>query len=81
MAIGLDGVLGCRTMTVTTITCKILFLIFEVIDITALLVTTSTLHTNSFIYYMPCPVPSPTSLLLKLVITEVSWSNLGSKPL
>ena len=71
---------GCVMIGIVII-CKMLSSTFFAMDTTVLRAAVSTLCTNSYSYSIACLVPSPISLLVRLVIAEVSLSSLDFKHL
>ena len=69
---GLQCMVDGGMMTSMVITCKTLSSTFLAMDTMALWAAVGTLCTDSSLYSIACPVPSPVSLLVRLVITEVS---------
>ena len=78
---GAFGMADGSMMTGVVITHKMLSLTFFAIDTIAFWAVVGTLCTDSSSYSIACPVPSPISLLVRLVITKVSWSSLDSRHL
>ena len=69
------GALGAAdggVMNGLAITCKTLSSTFFAMDTMVFQAVVGTLCTNSSSYSIACPVPSPVSLLVRLVIAEVS---------
>ena len=73
--------MDCGAMTGVVITHRTLSLTFLAMNTMAFWAAIGTLHTNSSLYSIACPVPLPISLLVRLVIAEVSWSSLDSRHL
>ena len=72
LATGVFSMVDGSMMTGVVMTCKTLSSTFFAMDNTAFRAAFGTLCTNSSSYYIACPVPSPVSLLVRLVITKVS---------
>ena len=71
LAAGLCCIADCYAMTGAITTHKVLFTTFLAIEMMAFQAMAGILCTN-FLYSIACLVPSPTSLLVRLVITKVS---------
>ena len=72
LATGFFGMADGGVMTGAVITCKMLSSTFFTMDTIAFQAAIGTLCTNSSLYSIACPVPSPVSLLVRLVIAKVS---------
>ena len=72
LATGLCGTADSSIMTSVVVTCRTLSSTFLAIDIMAFQAAVGTLYTDSSLYSITCPIPSPISLLVRLVITKVS---------
>ena len=72
LATGVYGAADGGVMTSAVITCRILSLTLLAMDTMAFWAAIGTLCTNSSSYSIACPVTSPVSLLVRLVIAKVS---------
>ena len=69
---GFCGVAGCSVMTSAIITCRTLFSTYLATEMMAFWAMASALCTYSSLYSISCLVLFPTSLLVRLIIAEVS---------
>ena len=79
LAAGVFGRADGGVMTSVVIIRKTLSLTFFDMDTTVFQAAVGTLCTKSSSYSITCPVPSPVSLSVRLVIGKVSWSSLDSR--
>ena len=81
LATGVYSVVDDGEMTGAVIIHRILSSAFLDMDTMVFWVAIGTFYTDSSSYSIACPVPSPVSLLVRLVIAEVSWSSLDLRHL
>ena len=72
LAVGVCGMVDCSTMTYVVTICRALSSTFLAMDMMVFRAAIGILCTDSSSYSITCPVPSPISLWVRLVITEDS---------
>ena len=72
LAAGLDGMVGCSIMIGAITMHMTLSSTFQAMDTTPFYATAGALCTNFSLYSILCLVPSPTNLLVRLVIAKVN---------